>query len=216
VSAGAATHWVLTVSSGSGPVEVRRFAALLAGELEARLAASGCLVESAMVHGDEDAPRSVDLAVFGPRARVEPLVGTHVLLAKSAERGRRARKRWFVGVELSETRRRAARVSVDPPDLEITCCRASGAGGQHLQKTASAVRVLHRPSGISVRVETERSQHRNRALAVERLEERLAELAEEQGRGWEERRRRRCLQVVRGAPVGSWRLVEGRLVSSDG
>ena len=68
-------------------------------------------------------------------------------------------------------------VRVDPRDLEWSTCRASGDGGQHLQKTESAVQLRHRPSGIAVRCESERSQHQNRATAMAVLRARLHALA---------------------------------------
>lgn len=58
-------------------------------------------------------------------------------------------------------------------DLEWTTCRGSGAGGQHRNKTESAVQLVHRPTGLMVRCETERSQHQNRATALALLRARL-------------------------------------------
>lgn len=60
-------------------------------------------------------------------------------------------------------------------DLEWSTCRASGKGGQHLQKTDSAVQLVHRPSGLTVRSEGGRSQHHNRRVALETLRARLLE-----------------------------------------
>jgi peptide chain release factor 1 len=66
-----------------------------------------------------------------------------------------------------------AQVALSPGDLEWSTCRGSGAGGQHRNKTESAVKLLHRPSGLLVRCESQRSQHQNRATALALLRARL-------------------------------------------
>lgn len=68
-----------------------------------------------------------------------------------------------------------AQVQLCPDDLEITTCRGSGNGGQHKQKTDSAVQIKHRPTGLIVRCESGRSQHANRQSALELLRARLWE-----------------------------------------
>lgn len=86
-------------------------------------------------------------------------------------------------------------VNIDPKDLEITVSRASGAGGQHVNKTDSAVRMVHRPSGIVVECQDERSQIKNRAKALKVLQARLFDKMESE--------RDAAMSADRKAQVGS-------------
>ncbi len=87
-------------------------------------------------------------------------------------------------------------VRLDSKDLEFKTCRGSGAGGQHRNVTDSAVQLTHKPSGIQVRVESERSQHLNRERAQELLRARL--LASKQSQAGKDRSAQRRSQLGSG------------------
>ena len=71
-------------------------------------------------------------------------------------------------------------VNIRPEDIEMQVYRSSGAGGQHINKTSSAVRLIHKPTGIVVNCQTQRSQFQNRDYAMEMLKAKLYQIAKQQ------------------------------------
>jgi peptide chain release factor 2/peptide chain release factor len=203
------SRYCVQVTAGRGPAPARQFVALLAERLLAIVEAGGLLVVDVTIHGDEAEPGSVEILVIGdaPRALAEEC-GTHALVAPHASRGKAARKRWFAAVALlvaaEEPDREGAHFAAH--DLEITAMRASGPGGQNVNKTSTAVRVRHRPSGITVRMADERSQQQNLRRALQRIAAKLAEAAEQARAEGGSRRRDAHDRVERGAPVRTYRL----------
>ena len=126
--------------------------------------------------------------------------------AAVAVRRRAPRQTSFAGVEVSPVVDDGGEVEIDDDDLQIDTYRASGAGGQHVNKTDSAVRITHRPSGIVVQCQNERSQSSNKATAMAMLRSRLVERRERERREEIARERGEAQDVNFGSQIRSYVL----------
>jgi peptide chain release factor len=161
----------LLVTAGRGPAECRIAVAhtLTAMAREAEAAGLGLDVAPGP-DPDGHGPASAVAVVSGPGAAVfaKGWSGSVQWTAGSPLRPQHRRKNWFVGVmALPEAAVQPA--SLDPRDVRFEAFRAGGPGGQHQNKTETAVRAVHVPSGLAAIARDERSQVRNKAVALERL-----------------------------------------------
>ncbi len=175
--------WV-QISSGRGPAECAWVVERLVDVLSREARSAGITVDRVHPPADQDASgaRSVVLALEGPEAKIlgRSWSGTVQWVGTSPLRPHHRRRNWFVGVDVFRPADRGASPP-KPDEVRFEVCRSSGPGGQHVNRRSTAVRAIHLPSGISVRVERSRSQRQNRQSALERLGVRLAaQQAEEQ------------------------------------
>jgi len=161
----------LLLTSGRGPAECRIALAKALGVLAREAEAAGLDLDVAPgSDADGHGPASAIALVEGPGAETfaATWIGSILWVAKSPLRPHHKRKNWFIGVFKLEGLPNAP-IKLDPADLRFEAFRAGGPGGQHQNKTASAVRAVHEPTGLAVVVRDGRSQHRNKAIAVTRL-----------------------------------------------
>ena len=128
--------------------------------------------------GDVAGIKSASLKVSGPYAygHLRTESGVHRLVRKSPFDSNARRHTSFASVFIYPEVDDSVEIDINPADLRIDTYRASGAGGQHINKTDSAVRITHLPTNIVVQCQSDRSQHRNRAEAMAMLKSRLYEL----------------------------------------
>ncbi len=184
---------LVTVNAGAGGTDAQDWAEMVL-RMEMRWAEKrGFDVELLEASpGEEAGIKSATFRVRGENAYglYSAEKGVHRLVRLSPFDSANRRQTSFAGVEVSPVVEGVGEIVIDDDDLQVDTYRASGAGGQHVNKTDSAVRITHKPTGIVVQCQNERSQSSNRLTAMGMLRSKLAEL--------EERRRREEIASERG------------------
>lgn len=162
----------LLLTSGRGPAECRIALAKALIVMQREAEAAGLDLDVAEGENrDGHGPASAIAVVSGAAANADAFArrwtGSVQWIAQSPVRPHHKRKNWFIGI--AELAPEPEAPALAAADVAFEAMRAGGPGGQHQNKTESAVRAVHRPTGLSVVARDGRSQHRNKALALERL-----------------------------------------------
>lgn len=191
----------LQISTAQGPAECRIFARFVLGKLLAEAQAKDIDAELVTKTADKHGILSATLKLEGQQAEslAQTWQGTLQWICLSPIRPKHPRKNWYIGVfRLPDMPQTYEMPSEN--EIEFQTCRSGGKGGQHVNKTESAVRATHKESGISVRVESERSQHANKKLAVMLLAQKLVEHHAGQAGNFTQEQHAQLYQVERGNP----------------
>ena len=172
---------IITLHSGAGGTEAQDWCEMLYRMYNMWAERKGFKTEVIdYLDGEEAGIKSVTFSIEGLNAYgyIKSEKGVHRLVRISPFDSAARRHTSFACCEVIPELNEELDVEINPEDLRIDTYRSSGAGGQHINKTESAIRITHLPTGIVVTCQNERSQHKNKETAMKVLKSKLVEIAE--------------------------------------
>ena len=211
---------LLQLSSGQGPIESAQAVGLAIKTIEKQCRESGVVLDLVDVTPVENAPNKdcyksalLILESVNNNAQAKQVAeqiakqwqGSMLWVCQSLFRPKHKRKNWFFSGHVFDVNEQLLLQADKEQKIDFQTCRASGSGGQHVNTTDSAVRATHKATGMSVRVESERSQHANKRLAAALLFQKLEALKHEQRSAQDKDRWQQHWELERGNPVRTFK-----------
>ena len=205
----------VTIQAGAGGTDACDWAQMLLRMYQMWLGDHGFqseIVDAAP--GEEAGLRSVTLEVHGDYAygHLQGETGVHRLVRISPYDANSRRHTSFASVDVMPEIDEDINIDIREEDLDIECIRSSGAGGQHVNKTSSCVRMTHIPTGLVVKCQNERSQHKNRKMALSMLKAKLIRMEEQKRQAELDRMYDEKGEIAFGSQIRSYVLQPYQLV----
>ena len=162
----------LLITAGNGPAECEQAVAQILKRMTNEVQRNGLEIDC-KVEASKHGAKSAVVVIHGQAADAfsKQWLGTIQWRAASKLRPQHKRANWFIGVFALEDSRPTSAQKISPEDVSFESFKAGGPGGQHQNTTDSAIRAVHRPTGFTAIARDERSQHRNKILALARLQD---------------------------------------------
>ncbi len=187
------------ITAARGPLECQHAAYLLWKKIE-----NHAIETLQLVEGEKKKCLFSVIFESNEDALIKQWIGTHQWVFSSPYRKHHKRKNWFVGLyNLPELKDNPF---FDEKDVEIKAVRSSGPGGQHVNKSSTAIQAKHLPSTISVFVQEERSQHQNKRIAYIRLMEKMSSVIKDNEDKEKQQQWNTHFELCRGDPIKIWRI----------
>jgi peptide chain release factor 2 len=206
---------IITIHAGAGGTEAQDWTQMLLRMYLRYCERKGFKTETIdLLEGDEAGVKSVTFTASGPYAYgfLKSESGVHRLVRISPFDASGRRHTSFAAVQVLPEADDRIDIDIQEKDLRVDVFRASGPGGQHVNKTSSAVRLTHLPTGIVIMSQTERSQHRNRDLAMKVLKARLYDLERRKQEEKKQEIQDSQREIAWGSQIRSYTLQPYRLI----